>query len=185
LIPRHPCEQHGHPAGVGDPGEDQTAAHETGQAGADGSPAGVGPEGGEGCTSGDEAPGGNSHLPLERHRPASPDNRQAGGLAGGRAPLDAHDIRDAGGEQLLTSLLTAASRLADEVHGATVAEPGNVLGLEPIERNIVGEVDVNFAIFRRRADVDERDFLTAAAEIGEHRGGDGGDHGRVLREGWP
>ena len=32
LVPGHPADQHRHSAGVGDPGEDEAAAHESGQA---------------------------------------------------------------------------------------------------------------------------------------------------------
>jgi hypothetical protein len=46
----------------------------------------------------------------------------------------------------------------------------------------VGEVDVHLAEFGRRPDVDERHRLTAAAKIGEGRGGYRGNHGKVLRD---
>jgi hypothetical protein len=44
----------------------------------------------------------------------------------------------------------------------------------------VGELDVDLAELGRRADVDERDLLAAATEIGERRGADRGDHENLL-----
>jgi hypothetical protein len=54
----------------------------------------------------------------------------------------------------------------------------DLLGVEPIERDVAGEVDVDLAKLGRGADVDQVDRLAAGAEVLELPGGDGGDHRR-------
>jgi hypothetical protein len=130
---------------------------------------------------GDERAGGDPHLPFERHHRAAAHHRHPGGLAGGRSPCDADHVLEARGEHLLAGLLTAATRLADEVGGPAAAEGRHGLRVEPVERDVVGEIDVHFAELGRRADIDEGDFFPFAAQVGELRGRNGGDHGNSLR----
>ena len=72
--------------------------------------------------------------------------------------------------------MAAASGAADEVHRAVGSKRPNLLRVEPVERHVVGEVDVHLAELGGSADVDEREFLAAAAKIGERGGGNRGDH---------
>ena len=78
----------------------------------------------------------------------------------------------------VSKALAAATGLADEVHRAVATESGDLSGIEPVERHVASEVDVHLAELRRSADVDEHEFPAVAAEIGERRRGNRGNHGK-------
>jgi len=166
-----------HRTAVGDPGEDEAAADERHEPSADSLPGRIGREPRQGRTRGHEDPGGDPHLPIQRHHLPPTDDRQPGVDAGSRTPLDADDALEARGHQFLTGFLAAIARLADHVHRVLASDGTDRFRVEPIEGNVAGEVDMHLAELSRRADVDEGQLLAAAAEIGEHRGGNRGDHG--------
>jgi hypothetical protein len=53
---------------------------------------------------------------------------------------------------------------------------GDLLGVEPVERHVASEVDVDLAELGGGADVDEADRVAADAEVHELLGGDSCDH---------
>jgi hypothetical protein len=178
LVPWHPGDQHRHSARVGDAGEHEPAPDEAGEPHADPLPERIGAERRERGAGRNERAGTDSHLTLERHRLPAAHHGDPGRFAGRRPALDAHDVADPRLQHLLAGLLAAAARLADEVDGALPRPDHDLLGVEPVERHVVGEFDVHLAELGGRADVDQGDALAAASQVRQCGRGDRGDHGR-------
>ena len=87
--------------------------------------------------------------------------------AGGGAPLHAHDPLQPRRGELLAGLLAAVARLADHVHRPGAGDRPHFLRVEAVEGDVAGEIDVHLAELGRRPNVDERQLVPAAAEIGE------------------
>ena len=174
LIPGHLREHHPHPAGVGDPGKHEPRADEAREE----RPGRGLREPRQRHPEDDQRPRADPHLPLERHRLAAAEKPQAGGLAGGRAPLDAGDRRQPRGEELLARLSAPPPRLADDIQRSRSpgALGGDRLGVEPVEGNIPRPVDMGLPILRRRADIEEIERLPPTESLGENGWGDRVDH---------
>lgn len=162
LVPRRSRQQHRHAAGVGDARENEARARERGQA----DEVRMHEEAQRRSQDDDEA-GGDADLPLERDRFLAAHDRQARLLPAERPPLDVDDVGTSRLAKLLAGLLGPVPRAANHVQGPAraVSLGDEERRIQPIQRQVRGEGDVDLSELGGRSHIDEIDRRAGSKQI--------------------